>query len=366
MKIELSRTPDPVWEVCSILESAAAALDGEREPYTLGIKDASEYYINKLGLSKSAGKELFAPLFAVEGHVLKGLSLSEQVLRKYFYVPVSTDHSSFGCLVAAMRDLELTREEAADFILGTMEEDGCGDISFPDFVKRIDELSPSPDYAWSLCSSLADWENSRCELSDIFERGKALFQEKEELLTPLIDQWYCELTERLKGGRLFDVLSYSGGLQFPDYDGTVTVFPYIERFSSIALTLYKWESKDGRRTFSDFAWRYGLFAGRFSEHDRKKNDKADKLQKTFKALGDKQRIKIISALLEGPKFTSDIISLSGLSPATVTHHMQELLSTGLINLELSNNRTRYSISKDSCRDFVRDVQAMFCAGDEAR
>ncbi len=55
------------------------------------------------------------------------------------------------------------------------------------------------------------------------------------------------------------------------------------------------------------------------------------IEKTSKALADETRLMIFEAIAERKRMNcSDIASLQGVTPATVSHHLKTLLDAGLI------------------------------------
>ena len=68
-----------------------------------------------------------------------------------------------------------------------------------------------------------------------------------------------------------------------------------------------------------------------------------RFQDSLKAMADKKRLDILAALREAPRSSGELADITGLSAATVTHHMQILLNASLVGLELRGARSIYSL-----------------------
>ena len=63
---------------------------------------------------------------------------------------------------------------------------------------------------------------------------------------------------------------------------------------------------------------------------------AERLARTFKALGDPTRVRLLSLIAAGPDREACVCDLTapvGLSQSTVSHHLKQLVEAGLITRE---------------------------------
>ncbi len=66
----------------------------------------------------------------------------------------------------------------------------------------------------------------------------------------------------------------------------------------------------------------------------------------FKAFCNKCRFGIMKMLLERPMSVTEIASMSGLEQSHASHHLRELLKSGLIEVEVEGHVHRYRMSGD--------------------
>ena len=76
----------------------------------------------------------------------------------------------------------------------------------------------------------------------------------------------------------------------------------------------------------------------------------------LKQLGDKRRFEILSYLSNKPAYASELVKHSGLTAATISHHMSQLAEASLIRLEKIDTKVYYSLNEEmveKCLDYCR-------------
>lgn len=103
----------------------------------------------------------------------------------------------------------------------------------------------------------------------------------------------------------------------------------------------------------------GLFAKDVYKHIEKVRSSQKKLLPALKALGDSSKFDILLTLLTAPKYNLELAEKLNLSAATVSHHMNVLLSNQLVNVEKKDGRVYYTISKETLRDLTNQISSIF-------
>lgn len=83
------------------------------------------------------------------------------------------------------------------------------------------------------------------------------------------------------------------------------------------------------------------------------DDAAESLARSFKALGDATRVKLLSLIAaspDGEACVCDLIDPVGLSQPTVSHHMRLLVEAGLVTREQRGRWAYYRLVPDALRD----------------
>lgn len=83
-----------------------------------------------------------------------------------------------------------------------------------------------------------------------------------------------------------------------------------------------------------------------------------KLSNTISVLSSKSRFDILAKLSEGPQYGRELAAYLGLTPATVSHHINVLLAEGLVKLDTSGKRVYYSLNYECTEAFVGMLQKL--------
>lgn len=82
----------------------------------------------------------------------------------------------------------------------------------------------------------------------------------------------------------------------------------------------------------------------------------------LRVLSEKTKFEILLALREGSRYGSEVAELLGLRPATVSHHMGELLRHGLVSVKPEQNRIYYSLRPERIREVLEQAGELFGDG----
>ena len=109
---------------------------------------------------------------------------------------------------------------------------------------------------------------------------------------------------------------------------------------------------------------YGLFNADVRPEEERLNER-DQITKICKAIGDKTRTDILFMLRERPRYNREVAAQLSLTPATVLHHMDILLSCGLVKMttrDENQKRIYYCIDKE-CAEWLLHVLKRLLAND---
>lgn len=88
-------------------------------------------------------------------------------------------------------------------------------------------------------------------------------------------------------------------------------------------------------------------------------DSAERLARTFKALGDPTRVRLLSLIAAGDEGEACICDLTepvGLSQPTVSHHMKLLVDAGLATREQRGRWAYYRVVTDALEQASRSLR----------
>jgi ArsR family transcriptional regulator len=95
-------------------------------------------------------------------------------------------------------------------------------------------------------------------------------------------------------------------------------------------------------------------------------DNLKKLEKMSKALGDVNRLKILSLIAEqgGTGQCSAILERVGLAQPSVSHHIKILIEAGLIEAEKEGRNHKYILNKKNFSEYLTALSNQVTSGKE--
>ena len=170
-----------------------------------------------------------------------------------------------------------------------------------------------------------------------------------ELAYDALQDFIEEKKEALDAGGLDALFEGPADLSLPD--GQYIVRPGLEHFSTMTIVLDALLVEQGR----DGPWPFisGLFVQLLT---RSEAFSMLRFQDSLKAMADKKRLDILAALREAPRSSGELAAITGLSAATVTHHMQILLNARLVGFELRGARSIYSLNREGAEQLSLDLR----------
>ncbi|CQR55226.1 ArsR/SmtB family transcription factor [Paenibacillus riograndensis] len=85
-------------------------------------------------------------------------------------------------------------------------------------------------------------------------------------------------------------------------------------------------------------------------------DSREYLLMRLKALADNSKLQILSSLKASPKYNLEIAEQLGLSAATVSHHMNVLLASGMVGIDKKNSKVHYHLETDNIRLLIDELE----------
>jgi len=82
----------------------------------------------------------------------------------------------------------------------------------------------------------------------------------------------------------------------------------------------------------------------------------DELLMGSKALSEKSKVEILLCLKKSSRYNLEIADLVGLTPATVSHHMNVLLVSGFVELEKKDGKVYYRLAEDGLKRYLAGVK----------
>lgn len=136
-------------------------------------------------------------------------------------------------------------------------------------------------------------------------------------------------------------------------DSEFDIYPMLSYFYII---VFNFVDKEHKNIFGGI----GVLYDSLKEFYHPDWDVNSKLTSIMNVLGSKSRFDILVKLSEAPQYGRELAAHLGVTPATISHHINALLAEGLIKLDTTGKRVYYSLNYDCIESFVGMLQKLLC------
>ncbi len=221
--------------------------------------------------------------------------------------------------------------------------------------EQLDSTELSDQEKWILLRMLKRPDQHLHRLTQMLIPIKNLIAENFSIIQPMLDDFTFRWREYFQQNMFSAFLSQCMGLEFGDNkDYTVHVYPYIFDSSTISLNM----DEDEKNI-------YLKIGACMSEGVTVKTlpIKSNHLLEGLKALSDKSKLAILDHIRNKRSYGQALAKETGLSTATISHHMSALINCGFIRMEKEDNRIYYQMDKDRLQRFLQHLSLYLLDGE---
>lgn len=315
-----------------------------------------DYYCKKY----NADRARFAGMLEAYEYLKANFVCEEQELIALFGMPDGME-TNLHDLLRQIR-INLGAERVNDLSLRIMlllsdeaDELVTRSCSVSDLIAYAQRQPMSDSAKLMLVDSIIRFEEYKSRIDCLLDQAEALIREKADLLTPYAEKALADWRALPGEAAFFDQLAHEGiRLDCPRAD----VYPVVMHFTTIMLNsnvLSAQQFGEEERTIIY----YGVLVDEFTRSDRSGKTDLESIGNLLHALDDKKRLQILVALRERPLYGQELANVTELSAGTVSHHMGELVGTGLVTIEKQGVKLLYSISESRIREFTAMLEMNF-------
>jgi DNA-binding transcriptional ArsR family regulator len=355
MIYSVSVQPDMRYETLCLLERLAVS-SGEASSFYSDYNLNCDHYLSELALAE-ADTTFVEAVRAAYRYVEERHNISPDDLKKNFQLIPETDFSLMGLLLYVDNALSgKTANEAQRVIamlsaLEVFPDDEKAKDAIPKNLLGLSEYLASTglpaETKWAGIDFCINYAAHRERAFSLLDGAAALLREKTAPLIVVAQSCASRLNALGEAG--LDAMLREKGLTLSA--GRCDIIPCALRFS--AISLYSTELND----IDCVTMHYGVLFDALSLAADEQRSMGDEILRFVKAMNDKNRLQILTKLKDTPLFGQDIVALTGLTAATVSHHMAELTSVGLITIEKQGTRILYRMCRKKMERLITLLKA---------
>lgn len=282
--------------------------------------------------------------------VESSLTLKDEALEAYFAIPEG-QQTSLGRACLVIRG-HLDGRPASGVMLMTAilaalcdpELSAPPDGSMEGFIVLIEQNLSTPSGRWCALDLYRRYEAHLAQVLELIAPVEAVLKKHADALEAVVDYYYSDSLISVLDERLSEM-----GVKMDQ--SAYCVVPALFCYNSLTMengALF--EKYFGIRT------RTVLYLGALClpimQMLKTGEAEEEDILRRLRALNDKTRLKMLNALKDGPKYTKELIALTGVTAATLSHHTSELLSARLITLQKEGTSLLYGLSQSDIKRFL--------------
>ena len=241
--------------------------------------------------------------------------------------------------------------------LGRIFDDSCtdGKEEQQPLVEQLEETDLTGAEKWQLLRIIQDASPYLDQLTNMLAPVKALIDESFSLVKPLLEDFVRRWQAYFEKVSFKDFLSENIGMEPGDVSGyTLHIYPSIFECGTILLHM----DPDTQNIYMQV----GLCLPE-GINVKALPMESHLLLEGLKALSDKSKLTILSHIRDKRSYGQELARETGLSTATISHHMSALINCGFILLERVENRIYYQMDKENLRRFLQKLSLYLLSGD---
>ena len=224
-------------------------------------------------------------------------------------------------------------------------------------LEQLDESGLKDEEKWSILRAVQNAEPMLRKLTQILLPIKNLISDNISTLSPLFHDFTCRWRAYFEKNPFKTYFTKNIGMELGDIDHyTLHVYPLL--FNSGAIVMNMEEKKNNIYLHIGACLPEGL-------NVKTMPIESNNMLEGLKALSDKSKLSILAYIRDKESYGQALAKETGLSTATISHHMSALINCGFIKLNRVENRIYYQMDKDRVKRFLKQLTFYLLEGDES-
>lgn len=222
-------------------------------------------------------------------------------------------------------------------------------------IEQLEETGLKDEEKWSILRAVQNAGALLNQLTQILLPIKEAIAANLSTIAPLLDDFRNRWSAYFEKNAFSAYLSQSIGMEPGDIEAyTLHVYPLLFNCAAIVMDMEE-ESKS-------IYLRIGACL------PEGLNVKAmpienNQMLEGLKALSDKSKLSILDHIRDNRSYGQALAKETGLSTATISHHMSALINCGFIRMDRVENRIYYQMDKQSVKRFLKQLSFYLLEGD---
>lgn len=258
-----------------------------------------------------------------------------------------------------LHDIYDTDKEEICQIIGTKEDVLQTDaVRIKNILSYIQNLDIGTEQKMMLQDAYLNRDSYVIEVADLFDKAIAILKEQEAAIAEITEEWEKEWriwkdSEEIQAA-VENALENAGQKE-------LVMVPGLMRGAWIQTIV---EASGAPYRGVPVLWRIGVHLTKEMVLESigdggEERYSPEECQQILKLVGDKSKFDILLFIKERPAYGTEIARQLGLTTATVSHHMNQLQSYGLVDFEIREKRVYYKTRKKEVQNIFEECKRVF-------
>jgi DNA-binding transcriptional ArsR family regulator len=217
------------------------------------------------------------------------------------------------------------------------------------FINFLNKQDFSNEDKWNVLYYIKNIDIYKEDFISLIENYKANFELIFQKYQKEIDEFSCYLEKEIdEKGIDMEIPIY----KYVDTDTIKTIYLVPSLFNEYSISQTVIQSKKESYIVLGKSIDKVLF-------NKYRDNALDRNILVLKNLGDQSRYQFLKLLSEGEKYGQEIADNLGITSATINYHSNNLICANLINVDRRENKTYFSLNKDTLREMIRFIEKDF-------
>lgn len=360
MKTQIQREPDNISEAIRLLMWIAEGKGIEK------LKGR----IMEINLAEDTWKTLFSVVGKILKKAEKQFAGQMELVREYFTTMTVQDDEMLTLAEIAMlapeRCYGVTLGEIEKEVANASEEEishrifsmiGMEDAedSFTSVIGTLEETGLSKEQKWQIMRVAANPIEHFKKIKPLLEKAQELFLEYEKEWQPLLVKTAENWEKYVEEYGLKKIFQDYMNVTLDESPEGVVLVPEIMSFNKF------WYFSDIKEKQRDIL-RIGVLFSTIENFkiltnpSERQRDEKEYLMQVMKCLSDKSKLEILLLLKKKRMYGSELAESLNLTTATISHHMNTLITLKLVFMEKEENKAYYQLNREGIQKVMEKMQ----------
>jgi len=360
---EIRKELDLTYEAVAVLNRIADEVTNTKEGKKPN-RDIAEITV-KYGLSESEQAEFFQPILKICDSVALEMSDSASDIALYFFK--GQNSMSFGSMIYLLQclsdnSLSLTEDDEGYaetllflHLIGKDDISPDRSLSIAEMIEVLNDTDFLDGQRWKMIELFSNFARHKIQAKSLIAAAKSQLEKKIATAKGLLD--YC--VSKLISGESA-VWEYEENFAAHDkHIVTPSVIAFKEVVTHEIYEYIRQRFADKISSTSPVIY-YGILCDKL--HDKKESADIHSMDNLFahlKSLTDMTRLRILKELTASPMKGHEIAKAIGITPATVSHHMNELFARNFVSIEKQGASVLYSLNTNAFEHLNKSIVNIF-------